>query len=89
MISWILVIVDEYYDATTDKNKIAEQRTCGSSSSRRCDWIMQNNICVSTNLLDTDIVASLSVYKVSLTIYTTWESDKRTNYIFDVAFYNG
>lgn len=39
MISWILVIVDEYYDATTDENKIAEQRTCGSSSSRRCDWI--------------------------------------------------
>lgn len=79
MISWILVIVDEYYDATTDENEMAEHKTCGSS--RRCDWIMQNKICVSTKLLDTDIVACLSVYKVSLTIYTMWESDKRTNYI--------
>lgn len=36
-ISHILVIVDEYYDATTDENRIAEQKICGSSSSRRCD----------------------------------------------------
>lgn len=41
---------NKYYDATTD-DEVANYKTCGLSSFRRCELIMQNNICVRTNLL--------------------------------------
>lgn len=90
MISWILVIFDEYYDATTDENEIVEHKTCGLKSSRRCDWSCKIIYArVSTNLLDTDIVVVSQFINYHLQYIQCERVTKEQTIYIEVAFYSG